>query len=198
LLLHGCQGFDGFLAVAADRLVAHGYIGVALDALGPHGLQTACNGNDDAGETAAARATLAWLRARPDVAADRLGVVGFSMGADAALALVDTRGAQPPAGLRVAAAYYPSCEEHDGLVGVPIAIFDGDADTVAPPAPCAAMVRAGAAAGKPITITTYPGATHGFDVPGPDHTFYGQRIHFDPAAAADAALQTLQLLNRYL
>jgi dienelactone hydrolase len=198
LFLHGCNGFDGFLAVAADRLVPHGYIGVALDVLGPHNMQTACDGDYDGDEAVAARATLAWLRRQPYVAADRLAIVGFSMGADAALSLIDGHGVKPPDGLRVAAAYYPSCEERDGLVTVPLAIFDGDADNVSPSAPCAAMVHAGAAAGKPITITTYPGATHGFDVPGPDRTFYGQPIHFDPTAAADAAMQTFRLLVRYL
>jgi dienelactone hydrolase len=198
LFLHGCTGFDGFLAVAADRLAARGYIGVALDALGPRGVQNACGGKDDADETGAARATLAWLQKQPYVIPDRLGVVGFSMGADAALSLIDTHDAAPPAGLRVAAAYYPSCEDRDGLVSVPVAIFDGDADKVTPAAPCAAMAHAGAAAGKPITITTYPGATHGFDLPGPDRTFFGEPVHYDPSASADAALQTFHLLVRYL
>src|ERR1700735_3507228 len=107
LLLHGCQGLDGFLTVAADRLGAHGYVGVALDALGPHNMQTACEGNSDGDEGGAARATLAWLRTQPYVAKDRLAVVGFSMGGDAALSLVDPRGAAAPAGLRVAAVFYP-------------------------------------------------------------------------------------------
>jgi dienelactone hydrolase len=198
LFLHGCAGFDGYLAVAADRLAVRGYVGVALDALAPHNMQTACNGNSDGDEAAAARATLAWLRTQPYVAADRLAVVGFSMGADAALTLIDTRGAAPPAGLRAAAIYYPSCEDRDGLVTVPLAIFDGSADTVAPAAPCAAMVGKGTAAGKNETITTYPGATHGFDVPAPDRTFYGQLIHYDAGAAADAARKTFAFLVRYL
>ena len=198
LLLHGCQGLDGFLTVSADRLVAHGFIGVALDALGPHGMQTACDGNSDGDEAGAARATLAWLRTQPYVAADRLAIVGFSMGADAALTLIDSHGSGAPAGLRAVAAYYPSCEDREGLPTVPLTIFDGDADKVAPFAPCAAMVRAGVAAGKPVTITTYPGATHGFDVPGPDRMFYDQPIHFDSAAATDSALQTLRFLMRYL
>jgi dienelactone hydrolase len=197
LFLHGCEGFNGLLAVAADKLAAHGYVGVALDSLGPHGVQTACDGNSDGGETDAARATLAWMRTQSYVVPDRLGVVGFSMGADAALTLIDTHGSAP-AGLRMAAAYYPSCEDRDGLVSVPLAIFDGDADKVTPAAPCAAMAHAGAAAGKPITITTYPGATHGFDLPGPDRTFFGEPIHFDQTASADAALQTFRLLVRYL
>lgn len=198
LLLHGCAGFDGFLAVGADRLAAHGYVGVALDALAPHGMTTACNGTSDGDEAGAARATLAWLRRQPYVAANQLGVIGFSMGADATLALIDTPGAVTPPGLRAAAAYYPGCRGRDGRVTVPLDIFDGDADTIAPPAPCAAMAHAGQAAGKPIAITTYPGATHGFDVPGPDRTFFGAPIRFDASAAADAARQILGLLQRYV
>ena len=198
LLLHGCDGFDGFLAVAADRLVVHGYVGVALDSLAPHGMTTACNGNNDGDEAGAARATLAWLRKQSYVAADRLGVIGFSMGGNATLALVDTPGTPAPAGVRAAAVYYPSCGGYDGLVTVPLDIFDGDADKIAPAGPCAAMAHAGAAAGKPITITTYPGATHGFDVPGPDRQFFGEPIHFDASDALDSARQILALLQRYV
>ena len=198
LLLHGCAGFDGLLAIGADRLAAHGYVGAALDVLGPHGMQTACNGPSDGDEAGAARAVLAWLRTQPYVMLDKLAVIGFSMGADAALTLIDTPGSLAPVGLQVAAVYYPSCTGRDGLVRVPLHIFDGSADQIAPPAPCAAMAKAGAAAGKPIAITTYPGATHGFDVPGPDHDFYGTKVHFDPAAALDSAQQILQLLARYL
>jgi dienelactone hydrolase len=198
LLLHGCGGFDGYLAVGADRLAAKGYVGVALDVLAPHGMTTACNGNSDGDEAGAARATLAWLRKQPYVAGDRLGVIGFSMGADAALTLIDTPGVAAAPGLRAAAVYYPSCEGRDGLVSVPLDIFDGDADKIAPPAPCTAMAHAGAAAGKPIAITTYPGATHGFDVPAPDRTFFGTTIHYDAAAAADAARQILAFLQRYV
>jgi dienelactone hydrolase len=198
LLLHGCGGFDGYLAVGADRLAAKGYVGVALDALAPHGMTTACDGPSDGDEAGAARATLAWLRKQPYVAGDRLGVIGFSMGADAALTLIDTPGAAAPPGLRAAAVYYPACKGRDGLVSVPLDIFDGDADVIAPSAPCTAMAHAGAAAGKPVTITTYPGATHGFDVPAPDRTFYGTTIHYDATAAADAARQILALLQRYV
>jgi dienelactone hydrolase len=198
LLLHGCAGFDGYLAVGADRLAARGFVGVALDTLAPHGMQTACNGNSDGDEAGSARAVLAWLRTQPYVVPDRLGVVGFSMGADAALTLIDTKGTAAPPGVRMAAIYYPSCEDRDGLVAVPLAIFDGSADTLAPAAPCEAMVRAGTAAGKTETITTYPGATHGFDVPAPDRLFYGAKIHYDAQASADAALQVLRLIQKYL
>jgi dienelactone hydrolase len=198
LLLHGCSGVDGFLAVAADRLAMHGIVGVALDALTPHGLRTACNGTSDGDQVGAARATLAWLRGQSYVAADRLGVVGFSMGGNTTLALIDTPGTSAPRGLRVAVTYYPSCTGRDGQVSVPLAIFDGDADTITPAAPCATMTQAATTAGKPVTLTTYPGATHGFDVPGPDRLFYNVPIRYDATAAADAARKTYEFLVRYL
>lgn len=202
LLLHGCEGFNGFEAVAADRLAMHGYVAAAIDELGPRQPDGACGGERDGSiaEAVAARATLAWLRTQPYVAADRLGIIGFSMGGNAALNLIDPIGppAPVPAGLRVAIAFYPACEGRDGRVTVPLAIFDGDVDQITPAAPCASMVRAGSAAGKSLQITTYPGATHGFTVPGPDRTFFGQPIRYDPTAAADSTEKTAILLAQYL
>lgn len=203
LILHSCAGFDGFDAVAADRLVPLGYVAVALDALGRREPTGACGNDNGAGYTAevtAAWATLAWMRAQPYIAADRLAIIGFSMGADALLALVDPPGAQatPPAGLRAAVAFEPSCDGTKPNVRVPLAIFDGDADQIAPAAPCAALARAASSNGTAVQITTYQGATHGFNVPGPDRTFYGQPMRFDPEATADAARQTVSFLKQYL
>ena len=201
LLLHGCDGFNAFVAYAADRLAARGYVGVALDSLGagrPNGACTDPTGARD--EAVAARATLAWLRAQTYVNAERLGIIGFSMGGIAALDLIDPAGAAAaaPPGLRVVVAYYTACDGRDGKLTVPLAIFDGDADKVTPAAPCAALVKTAVAAGKVAQITTYPGATHGFAVPGPDRTFFGEPIRFDPTAAGDAAEKTALFLAQYL
>ena len=201
LLLHGCGGFNAYGAYVADRFSARGYVGVALDALGPNEPDGACTNPAGAGtEAAAARATLAWLRTQKYVEPDKLGVVGFSMGGIALLDLIDSRDAkaEPPAGLRAAVAYYPACEDRGSAIAVPLAIFDGDADTVTPSAPCAALVKAATAAGKTAQITTYPGATHGFNVPGPDRDFFGQPIRFDASAAEDSAKATALFLDRYL
>jgi dienelactone hydrolase len=191
LMLHGCEGFNGFLAVSADRLAAQGYVAVAIDAETPSGIADGCGSSGDpfGAQLRAARATLAWMRTQPGIAPDRLGVIGFSMGADSALSLIDPVHGGPPVpdGLRAAVAFYPSCRGHDGNVAVPLAIFDGSADGIAPPAPCTTMVHAGTAADRTLQITTYPGATHAFVVPGPERTFFGQPIRFDPEAAADSA-----------
>jgi dienelactone hydrolase len=202
LLLHGCDGFNGFGAVAADRLAAHGYVAVALDSLGVLDPFAGCVDNDDgaSNEAADARVTLDWMRAQPYVVGDRLAVMGFSMGGTAVLNLIDPpRPGPAPKGLRAAIAFYPLCDGHDGSVTVPLRIFDGDADEITPAAPCAAMVKAGKAAGKPLDITVYPGATHAFQVPGPDdRTFFGQPIRFDAEATADSALQVAAFLAESL
>jgi dienelactone hydrolase len=200
LILHGCGGINGYSVVTADRLALRGYVGVALDSLAPDIYEDECTDRGGSSrEAAAARATLAWLRAQPFVARDRLAVIGFSMGGIATLDLVDPKSpAPPPAGLRAAVTYYPQCAGRDGRVTVPLAIFIGDADTVVSPPACTAMANAGKAAGKPIEITVYPGATHGFQVPGPDRDFFGQTLRYDPAAAADAAQKTATFLDTYL
>lgn len=201
LLLHGCDGFTGFGAVAADRLSFRGYVAVALDSEGPHSAPGACvDPKGSSTEAADARATLAWMRAQPYIRPDRLAVMGFSMGASATLDLIDraTGAADVPAGLRAAIAFYPACENRTANVAVPLIIFDGDADRITPAAPCAALVKAATDAGKTATITTYPGVTHAFNIPGFNGTFYGEPIRYDSGATLDSAQRTEQFLARYL
>jgi dienelactone hydrolase len=202
VLLHGCQGFDGLYAVAADRLAARGYVVAALDSLGPGNPNGACGGDVDGSiaEAADARATLAWVRTLPYVEPDRLALIGGSMGGYAVLDIIDPAvpGAALPAGLKAAITYYPDCEGRSGNTLVPLAIFDGDADRITPAAPCAALAKAAQAAGKTLEITTFPGATHGFDIPGPQRTTFGEPIRFDPDATRVAAEKTLAFLQRYL
>jgi dienelactone hydrolase len=83
-------------------------------------------------------------------------------------------------------------------VAVPLAIFDGDADRIAPAAACAAFAKAATIAGKPVEQTIYPGATHAFNVPGPDRTLFGEPVRFDEKATYDSALRTLRFLDAHM
>jgi dienelactone hydrolase len=189
VILHGCEGFSGFTAVAADRLAFTGYVVAALDTLTPNGIPPCTNKDATSATSDDARAALAWLRTQPYVVPERLGVIGFSMGAGAALNLVDPpgRAAPPPPGLRAVVAFYPGCAGYDGNVAVPVAIFIGALDQITPAAACAKFAAAGG--GKAVELNTYPGATHGFLVPGPDHDFAGTPVRYDAIAAADAAIK---------
>jgi dienelactone hydrolase len=176
---------------------------LAIDTLAPQGVENACEGAvKGASRRSAAYAaqSLAWLAAQPYVRADRLAAIGFSMGAIAVLDLVDPFVPHaPPPGLRAAVAYYPACRSRDGLVTAPLLILDGSDDDWTPAPPCAAMAQSGVAAGKPIEITTYPGATHSFNTPRNAATTYlGHTLRYDAAASDDAWSKTKKFLARYL
>ena len=198
VVLHGCEGYRTRYGEIADDLAKAGFVAIAIDTLTPRGVTNSCEDRTGSSiEAADARATLAWLRKQPFVDPQKLAVVGYSMGAIAALDLADpfhTRAA--PTGLRGAVAYYPACRKRDARNAVvPIRIFDGSADDWTPAAPCAALAAAAPAAGASIAITTYQGATHAFNVALPDRNAYGHPLRYDPAATAQARAQMLTFLR---
>ena len=205
LVLHGCGGISDRETTWVDTLAKLGYVGLAIDTLTPQGItggsREACFAKSSQNGAQYAIATLAFLRKQRYVAAARLGILGSSMGAIESLDVIDPfTGPQPaPAGLRAVVAYYPLCKGRDGNVSVPLAIFDGDADDWTPAPLCAAMVQAATAAGKSATLTTYPGATHDFNVVSDsERTAFGHVLRYDPSASADALTKTEAFLARYL
>ncbi len=203
LVLHGCDGFRPFESSMVDELAGLGYVGLAIDTLKPQGLTNACSSVAPAARASVgyASAALAWLRQQSYVKPDRLGVIGFSMGAIAALGLIDPFGAaRPPVpGLRAVVAYYPACSGRDGNVTAPLLILNGSADDWIPPAACQAMAQTAEAANHPVQIVTYPGATHEFNQPSNQTRVYdGHTLTYDPNAAADADAKMKAFLARYL
>lgn len=201
LILHGCEGYNRRYARLADGFARAGFVAVAIDTLSPRGVKNACSdphGSRD--EAGLARAALAWMRTRPTIDADRLALVGYSMGAIAALDLIDApRAASPPPGVRAVIAYYPACRNRQAVaVSAPLLILIGGADDWTPAGPCQTLAADAGRLGKPVSIVVYPGATHAFNVARPNRVAYGHQLHYDAAAAADAALRTLDDLHRYL
>jgi dienelactone hydrolase len=203
LVLHGCGGFGAREITWVDTFAAQGYVALAIDTLTPQGLTNGC-GNAESSYVGShyAATALRWLAAQPSVDATRLGLLGSSEGAIETLDIVDPRGAPiaVPAGLRAAVAYYPACSRRDPDVLVPLQILDGDADDWTPAPPCGVLATAATAAGKTVLITTYPGATHDFNVPSDRAVRYsrGHRLVYDPAAAQDALTKTIAFFAHYL
>ena len=117
---------------------------------------------------------LAYLRARPDVLTDRIGLHGWSNGGSATLASMapDAPGLAshaPDAGFRAALAFYPACglKDHFAATGyrsyAPLRIFVGTADEEISPGVCRELL---VHAGGDVQIHFYKGATHDFDDPG--------------------------------
>jgi len=201
VILSGCEGLSSLESKTAGELVQQGYAALIPDVLAAQGIKNACTAGAGTIATSArlAYVSLGWLAAQPGIIPDHLGVVGFSMGAIEILGLVDPlQPHDPPPGLKAAVAFYPDCSQRRPNVSVPLRILDGDADDWTPAAPCAALAQAAGAAGKIVQITTYPGATHAFNLPGPQRTYLGHTLRYDGADDRDADAKALQFLDTYL
>lgn len=181
-LIHSCLGLPENHAAFAATLASWGYAALWVDEFAPRGVKETCSVDFPQGPADAA-AALAFLARQPFVDARRLAVVGFSQGADVALAIA----ASPPRGARplAAAAFYPPCANRQGeTLKVPTLILVGEADTVTPAEDCrqfAAMQPPGAA-----KLVVLPGAGHLFDDPAyaGGRVVLGMRLVYDGAAAA--------------
>lgn len=108
-VLHEAFGVQPEILAVADRFAARGWVAVVPD-LFSHGIKIACLAramrelaSGEPGQvTADIDATRAWLAARDDVDAARLGVIGFCMGGGFALAYAATS----PPGVRAASVNY--------------------------------------------------------------------------------------------
>ena len=163
---------------------AQGYIAVLVDGFGPRGYPQGF-GRFTYGSRPAeldevsvrpldAYGALAYLRSRPDVVPDRIGLQGWSNGGSATLASMapDAPGIadhSPVAGFRAALAFYPACGLKDHFTTTsyrsyaPLRVFVGTADEEISPRVCRELL---AKAGGDVQVHFYNGATHDFDDPG--------------------------------
>lgn len=160
-----------------------GFAALLVDGFGPRGYPTGFERNTYKDRPAVldetearprdAYAALALLRTRPDIAADRIGLMGWSNGGSTTLAALadnapgrDTAGAG--GGFRIGAALYPGCGLKDkyrnGLKPyAPLSIFIGSDDDETPAPTCARLVERSNGIGAQIGLTIYPGAEHSYD-----------------------------------
>ncbi|MBV8424643.1 MAG: dienelactone hydrolase family protein [Candidatus Eremiobacteraeota bacterium] len=168
ILLSGCLGISRSTLAWAEWFSGKGYEAIVLDSLGPRHVEDVCDGGypSEGARAYDAYAALAFLRTRPDVDVDRVGVIGWSHGGGAVLIADDTRFATTIAGtkFRAAIAFYPDCESMPAAaVSAPLLIFTGGQDDWTPPEQCTEVAKRLAHAGQPVAEHRYPFATHGFD-----------------------------------
>jgi dienelactone hydrolase len=187
-----------------------GYVALMVDGFGPRGYAQGfprfsygarpAELNEVTVRPLDAYGALAYLRARPDVAADRIGLQGWSNGGSATLAAMASGAASNTgAGFRAALAFYPACAlkgqfDSGYLPYAPVQVFQGTADEEVSPRRCNELVERSKTDGGAIGIRLYRGATHGFDDPGSKR----QRIDENAAATEDAVQRSLQFFAKYL
>jgi dienelactone hydrolase len=141
---------------------------------------------------------LTYLRSRSDVAADRVGLQGWSNGGSATLAAmaVDMQRVADPTGFRAALVFYAGCGLHGHFDAqgyrpyATVLVFHGTADEETSPRVCQKLVNRSRTLGGDITLKLYPGAGHSFDDPG------RQKVSANRAATADARANSEALFER--
>jgi dienelactone hydrolase len=181
-------------------LRSFGYVALALDSLGH---RNACGAGPygQVAEAVDAYAARRWLAQQGFVDPERIAVLGFSMGAQAALDAVEAGGPLEKAHrghFRAAVAFYPNCRFRTGVMSVPTLILIGEKDDWARASWCRHMLVRRQGKGAPVELIVYPGATHAFNFPRPPRNYLGHRLAYDPDATAKAWREVRRFLRERL
>jgi dienelactone hydrolase len=174
ILLHGGNGLTSSEERWAKEINSIGAATFLIDSFTGRGIRPA---NDDREELATltmladAYRALGMLAKDQRIDSSQIAVMGFSMGAAAAVyaSMERFRAMYAPPGLQFAAhvGLYTPCywhfRENDRVTGKPIRLFHGTSDDWVPIAPCQAYVEHLRKAGVDITLAEYAGAYHGYD-----------------------------------
>lgn len=195
VLLHGCNGgWQRLDERWGARIGSWGYVTLTVDRFGPRGITSACTGGAPAATVFDAYRALAFLVQQPFVDPARVAVIGFSQGGWLALASVERGMIERTSKekFRAAIAFYPPCLGIKGSMTVPTLILTGELDDWTPADECRNLaegrddygISRQKDLGVPIEIVVYPGAYHGFDVPGlaTPVKYLGHHLEFNQAA----------------
>jgi carboxymethylenebutenolidase len=162
-----------------------GYIALLVDSFGPRGYARGFprgSYEDRPAEVSEqtvrpldAYGALRYLRARPDIIGDHIGVQGWSNGAMTVLVAIGDRAPgisqpTPETGFRAAVAEYPGCGM-DAIKGryhsyAPLLLMIAAADEEVSPQLCEAFASRGRESGSMLEAIVFEGAEHNFDDPG--------------------------------
>lgn len=191
-----------------------GYLGLHVDSFGPRGHARGFPIHSYAARPAEvdevtvrpldAYGALRFLRARPDVIPDRIGLHGWSNGGSATLSAMAVNAPgitdpSPATGFRAALSFYPGCALKNRYRPVykpyaPLLLLAAGEDEEVSPARCEKLVAAAKAAGGGAEIVVYAGAQHAFDDPGEPR----QSREANRAATLDAKKRVEEFFGRHL
>lgn len=194
-------------------LAERGYLAILVDSFGPRGYGDGFGRrsydsrppevSEQLVRPLDAYGALDYLRTRGDVAADRVGVLGWSNGGMTVLAAMGPRppGLADPApekGFRAAIALYPSCrfpaKQHDYRPYAPLMIAVAENDDEVSPTVCRSLAEVLMLRGAEVEFHWYDGAQHSYDDPGRTK----QSHEPNRAAMEDTLRRAEAFLGRYL
>lgn len=219
VLMHGCGGLYGKSGEISARIsrMGHlfremGYAVLFLDSFTHRGIKQVCSPRSavraitPAMRADDAEAAIRWLRKQGDVDPERIGLVGWSHGADAVLEVMGRNNKAVRAGVT----FYPACRllfsHKQYRISAPTLVLVGEADSKTPAADCRALSDQ---TGQDLFfVVGYPDAQHDFDRPvqAPYNLFdVPNRVRSDdngndcanPQAAQDALRRTFKWFSRW-
>jgi dienelactone hydrolase len=190
---------------------AQGFVALLVDGFGPRGYSgfprhSYDSRPDELNEVTVrpldAYVALAYLRSRGDVDGAHIALQGWSNGGSATLAAMAAGSGFMPESQKsfsAALAFYPACGLKRAFAAgyrptAPVRVLIGTADEEVSPKRCETFVASSRELGGDITITLYPGATHGFDDPGAKR----QKVEANAAATADVVEQAVRFFKASL
>ncbi len=190
LVLHAWWGLKPFFTQVCDRLAGQGFTALAPDLFQGRTANTVEEAEaglklrDPDFMDAAAMAAQATLLSRTQ--SKHIGVLGFSLGAAAAL----TAAAGTPDQVSVAVLFYGTYPVEYGQIKAKILGHFSDQDDFEPLKDVRAMEAAMQAAGVDVSLHIYPGTSHWF--------MEDDRPQYDPAAASLAWERTFDFLKKHV
>ena len=194
VVMHGCGGLsERFKQVMMERLVSWGYVTLVIDSFANHEVKNGC-GEHRARSRRDLRpfdavGGLQYLSTRPFVASNRIGLLGYSQGAWAALYVAQARSSpifqnSSNRKYRAVVAFYPECSSYFDVVEIPTLVLIGENDEWTPAHQCIDMMKRRGEKGALLDLQVYPGAHHGFDWIDfrPGRKVDGHHLEYDPKA----------------
>lgn len=165
IIAHASGGLNAQNSRWAAYLREHGIASFQLDYFGPRFVSR--NSLSQLTPTYDVYDTLRLLATHPRIDATRIGVIGFSRGADMALGAANAN-ASYTGGHRFAAhvALYPGCGVASivqGGSGAPVLVLIGSLDDLSSPKSCKRLVENAREVGRDATLIVYEGAHHAWD-----------------------------------
>jgi dienelactone hydrolase len=179
VLVHTCGGLQAHITERAKDLLTEGFAVLVLDAYGPRNHTNFCR----AGGVMAPRVykdafdALKHLSQMKDIDAERIYLVGFSLGSFAASSVASAQVAQLSGSgdrrFRASVGWYGSCafdvspypkwQLLHADTDHPLLLLMSEKDSETPISECFPLIEQLKSQGKPVAWHIYPDATHGWD-----------------------------------
>lgn len=202
VLVHTCGGLQPHMTDRAKELVKAGYVVLLLDSYGPRNHRAFCQHTTGVGAPRVykdAFDALNHLSALPAINADRIYLVGLSLGSFAASTAASPSVAKligSTKRFRASVGWYGTCKVGQAwdLVRAdtdkPLLLLLAKNDQEIPIAPCFPLLEEMKAAGKPVSWHVYSDATHGWD-----KSIASRGYVLNRDVTKDAMARTVEFLN---